>query len=161
VVLLAAQRTGSVHEHARVREDARQNASRKADHLRINLEEDVRSRAPAGFDAYRLEHVALPELALTDVNTSTDLFGRQLAAPFIVSSMTGGVAEAVPVITNLAIAAQECGVALGIGSQRAAVEQPELDCFYLRSGALPARRRDDRRGRAHPPPEPASGGAAA
>jgi isopentenyl-diphosphate delta-isomerase len=130
VVLLTAQQTGTVQTRPSPDQNGRQSSSRKADHLRINLEEDVRSRVSAGFDDYTLQHVALPEMALMDVDTSTSLFGRKLAAPFIISSMTGGVAEAVPVITNLAIAARECGVALGIGSQRAAIEAPELRAYY-------------------------------
>jgi isopentenyl-diphosphate delta-isomerase len=127
---LAAQQTGAIRGRAGLPGNGRQSSARKAEHLRINLEEDVRSRAATGFDDYRLEHVALPELALRDVDLSTGMFGKRLAAPFIVSSMTGGAPEALPVITNLAAAAQHCGVALGVGSQRAAVEMPELNGFY-------------------------------
>ncbi len=99
---------------------------RKADHIRINLEEDVRSGLTTGLERYRFVHQALPEHNLEDVNTRLTLFGRVLRAPVLISSMTGGTPEAERINRHLALAAQEHGVALGVGSQRAALEHPEL-----------------------------------
>src|SRR5512146_3532993 len=98
---------------------------RKAEHIRINLEEDVRSAATTGLDQYRLAHEALPELNLKDVDTGVRLFGRHLASPILISSMTGGTPEAERINRRLAEAAQAEGVAIGVGSQRAALEHPE------------------------------------
>ncbi len=99
--------------------------SRKEDHIRICMEEDV---APVdlttGFERYSLLHCALPEMSLADVDTRTRLFGKPLAAPFVLSAMTGGAEIAAPINRNLAAAAQAHGVAMGVGSQRAAIEQP-------------------------------------
>jgi isopentenyl-diphosphate Delta-isomerase len=95
---------------------------RKSDHLRINLEEDVRSGLTTGLEEYTFIHQALPELDLGKVDTSLNLFGRGLAAPMLVSSMTGGTEEAGEINQRLAEAAQECRVAMGVGSQRAAIE---------------------------------------
>jgi len=100
-------------------------AKRKADHLRINLEENVRSGLTTGLERYRFVHQALPELDLERVNTTLSLFGKTLAAPILISSMTGGTEEAGEVNQRLAEAAQECGVAMGVGSQRAALEDPK------------------------------------
>ena len=99
---------------------------RKADHIRINLEEDVRSGLTTGLERYRFVHQALPECNLEDIDSSLTLFGRALHAPVLISSMTGGTAEAERINRRLALAAQEHGVALGVGSQRAALENPEL-----------------------------------
>jgi len=101
-------------------------SSRKADHIRINLEEDVRSGITTGLEKYRFIHQALPELNLEEINTEVKVFNRLLAAPILISSMTGGTEQAASINRNLAIAAQETGVALGLGSQRAAIEHPEL-----------------------------------
>ncbi len=62
---------------------------RKAEHLRINLEEDVSSALGTGLARYRLVHQALPELSLDEIDTGLSLFGRTLRAPILVSSMTG------------------------------------------------------------------------
>ncbi|MEZ0395166.1 MAG: type 2 isopentenyl-diphosphate Delta-isomerase [Anaerolineales bacterium] len=98
---------------------------RKADHIKINLEQDVRSALSSGLEDYRFVHQALPELDLAAVDTSLTLFGKKLAAPILVSSMTGGTPEAGEINRRLAAAAQAVGAAMGVGSQRAALEHPE------------------------------------
>lgn len=100
--------------------------ARKADHIRINLEEDVRSGLTTGLERWRFIHQALPELDLDAVDLSLDLFGRRLRAPLLISSMTGGTEQAGAINRTLAEAAQACGIAMGVGSQRAALEQAEL-----------------------------------
>src|SRR5687768_3008463 len=109
---------------------------RKADHIKINLEKDVRSALTTGLEEYRFTHEALPELDLERIDTSLNLFGKPLAAPILISSMTGGTAEAQTINLRLAEAAQECMVAMGVGSQRAAIEHPEqAKTFQVRSVA--------------------------
>ena len=98
---------------------------RKADHIKINLEKDVRSALTTGLEKYRFTHEALPELDLESVDTGLNLFGKPLAAPMLISSMTGGTAEAESINLRLAEAAQETRIAMGVGSQRAAIEHPE------------------------------------
>lgn len=100
--------------------------SRKSDHIRINLEENVRSGLTTGLERFRLIHQALPELDLNQVDLSTTLFGKRLQAPLLISSMTGGTSEASRLNKNLARAAQQTGIAMGVGSQRAAIEDPSL-----------------------------------
>ena len=98
---------------------------RKADHIKINLEQDVRSALTTGLEKYHFTHEALPELDLNRIDTTLNLFGKQVAAPILISSMTGGTAEAETINLRLAEAAQECGIVMGVGSQRAAIEHPE------------------------------------
>ena len=98
---------------------------RKADHIKINLEQEVRSALTTGLEKYHFVHEALPELDLNRLDTSLNLFSKTLASPTLVSSMTGGTDEAETINLRLAEAAQECGVAMGVGSQRAAIEHPE------------------------------------
>ena len=100
-------------------------SERKSDHIRINLEADVRSGLTTGLERYRFEHQALPELNLEDVDTRISVFGHVLQVPILISSMTGGTPEAQRVNRHLAEAAQEVGVAMGVGSQRVALEHPE------------------------------------
>jgi isopentenyl-diphosphate delta-isomerase len=97
---------------------------RKADHIKINLEQDVRSALTTGLEHYHFVHEALPELDLEAVDLTCILFRKKLNAPILVSSMTGGTEEAGEINQRLAEAAQECGVAMGVGSQRAALEDP-------------------------------------
>ncbi len=104
--------------------------TRKSDHIRINLEEDVRSSITTGLEKYRFVHQALPELNLADINLSQPLFGKLLKAPILISSMTGGTSEAAAINKVLAQCAQESGIAMGLGSQRAALEHPEMAYTY-------------------------------
>jgi len=100
--------------------------SRKTDHIRINLDEDVRSGLTNGLENYHFVHRALPEIDLADVDESIKIFGKTLQAPLLISSMTGGTPQAAVINQNLAIAAQASGVAMGVGSQRAGIEHAEL-----------------------------------
>ncbi len=104
--------------------------ARKADHIRINLEEDVRSGLTTGLEHYRFVHRALPELNLEEIDLSLELFGRRLRAPLLISSMTGGTDQAAEINRALALAAQETGIAMGVGSQRAAIENPQLAASF-------------------------------
>lgn len=110
---------------------------RKANHIRINLEKDVQfPRLTTGLERYRFVHQALPEMDLEEVDTSVALFGRRLAAPLLISSMTGGTEQAREINLRLAAAAQQHGLAMGVGSQRVALEDPRLaDTFKVRAVA--------------------------
>lgn len=99
--------------------------ARKTDHIKINLEQDVRSGLSTGLERYQFIHEALPELDLDAVDTSMMLFGRELSAPILISSMTGGTEQAGKINQRLAEAAQECKLAMGLGSQRAALENSQ------------------------------------
>jgi len=107
---------------------------RKSDHIRINLEENVQSDLSSGLEKYHFIHRAIPELNLNDVDSSITLFGKQLSSPILISSMTGGTDDAARINQNLALAAQQARIAMGVGSQRIAIEHPELAwTFQVRS----------------------------
>lgn len=111
-------------------------AERKADHIRVNLEEDVDSGLIAGFEHLHFEHNALPELDLDGIDLSQEFLGKTLAAPLLISSMTGGTEKASEINRNLAKAAQAAGIAMGLGSQRVAIEDPSLaNTFNMREVA--------------------------
>ena len=100
---------------------------RKADHIRIVLDEDVGfDRLTTGLERYRFIHQALPEMDLAEVDLRTTAFGKVLRAPLLISSMTGGTGRADQINHCLAAAAQEAGIAMGLGSLRAALEDPAL-----------------------------------
>jgi isopentenyl-diphosphate delta-isomerase len=105
--------------------------SRKADHIRINLEQNVQfPRLKTGLERLRFVHQALPELDLAQIDTQVELFGKKLAAPLLISSMTGGTAMAQQLNERLAIVAQQERIAIGLGSQRAALRDPSLIPSY-------------------------------
>ena len=105
--------------------------SRKVDHIRINLEKNVDfPRLTTGLEHYRFMHRALPELNLNEIDTTINIFGKQLATPLLISSMTGGAEMARQLNRILATAAQEYGLAMGLGSQRAAIEDEALAYTY-------------------------------
>jgi isopentenyl-diphosphate Delta-isomerase len=94
---------------------------RKRDHIAIVLSGHAGSRASAGFDGIAFEHNALPELELDAIDLSTDFLGKTLKLPFLASSMTGGPESADGVNRAIAEAAEHCGFAMGVGSQRIAL----------------------------------------
>ncbi|MCJ7608948.1 type 2 isopentenyl-diphosphate Delta-isomerase [Candidatus Bathyarchaeota archaeon] len=106
---------------------------RKAEHLRICLTEDVQAKkVTTGFEDVHLVHKAVPEFALGDVDTSISFFNKELQAPIIIEAMTGGTPDALRINSNLAEAAEHFGLAMGVGSQRAALETPRLvDTFRV------------------------------
>ena len=99
-----------------------QISNRKADHIRVNLDENVMSGLTNGLENYTFIHEALPEVNYSDIETGLNIFNKHLNAPLLISSMTGGTEEARNININLAVAAEDRKVAMGIGSQRAALE---------------------------------------
>ncbi len=99
---------------------------RKMDHIRICLDREIESSIPTGFDDITLVHNAVPEINLDDVDVRTTFLGHQLQAPIIVTAMTGGHQEALPINKHIAQAIETLGLAMGVGSQRAAIEDPTL-----------------------------------
>ncbi len=95
-------------------------ARRKDEHLDICLESpNTPSHATNGFERYRFVHNALPEVALKEIDLSTDFLGRMISAPIIVGAMTGGTDRAGEYNRRLARAAAECNIGMALGSQRA------------------------------------------
>ena len=114
---------------------------RKADHLRIAAGPDVAHAGGTGFERLRLRHRALPQRDLADASLETELLGARLAAPLIVSAMTGGTEEAAVINARLARAACEHHLGLVLGSGRALLEDPSLLSTYRsadrRTGSWP------------------------
>lgn len=107
--------------------DVGQVEQRKADHIRINVEKDVAFKGvTTGLERYTFLHQALPELNLAAIDTTTTIFGKSMATPVFISSMTGGTAEAYHINRTLAAAAQQVGMAMGLGSMRATIEDNTL-----------------------------------
>jgi isopentenyl-diphosphate delta-isomerase len=103
--------------------------SRKDEHVRIAIEEDISAKHNY-WDDVILSHNALPEINKDEINLSIDLFDKKLKAPIIISGMTGGYIKAKKINENLANAAEKFQIGMGVGSQRAALEKPELKETY-------------------------------
>jgi isopentenyl-diphosphate Delta-isomerase len=110
---------------------------RKAEHIRICLESDVQFKMQGSrFDRYQFTHSCLPELDYQDIDLTTNLLGKQLGAPILISSMTGGTQQAKEINYRLAEAAQEYKLVMGVGSQRVAIEKPDVaNTFQVRKVA--------------------------
>jgi isopentenyl-diphosphate delta-isomerase len=104
--------------------------NRKKGHLEISLKKKVEAFIGTGFEDVIMIHRALPEIARSDIDISVRLFGHTLGAPLILEPMTGGVAEATKINRLLAKCAERYELAVGIGSQRAAIENPKLTRTY-------------------------------
>ncbi len=89
-------------------------SSRKGDHIRINLDQDVQSRLTTGLEEYRFIPRALPEIDLGDVDLSLQILGKTLRSPILISSMTGGTQEAGIVNHNLAKPLNNVGLPWGL-----------------------------------------------
>ncbi len=107
------------------------NGNRKREHLDICLTKKVKpEELTTGLEQYCFIHQALPEINLCDVDTSTDILNKKLNAPIIISAMVGGIKEAERINRNLAQTAQSMGLAMGVGSQRCGIDDPESGFSY-------------------------------
>jgi isopentenyl-diphosphate Delta-isomerase len=104
--------------------------SRKRDHVEAARKHDVEYSVSAGFEDVRFVHQPLPEMAFDDIDTECRLFGKMLSAPFIILGMTGGYPGAAKINAKLAAAAEQEGLAFGLGSQRAMIERPSMAATY-------------------------------
>ncbi len=102
---------------------------RKNDHIEICLSKDVNA-GHNYWDDMDLVHRALPEVDFDDMDLSAELFGVRLNAPIIISGMTGGTEFGRKINENLAVAAEKLGIGMGVGSQRAGLENTELFSTY-------------------------------
>jgi isopentenyl-diphosphate delta-isomerase len=115
--------------------DTTESRDRKAEHLQLAERREMQARENY-FHNYAFEHRALPEIDLAEVDPSVSFLGTRLEAPLLISCMTGGTGKAESVNRNLARAAERAGIAVGVGSQRKALEQPEqVHTFQVREHA--------------------------
>jgi isopentenyl-diphosphate delta-isomerase len=107
---------------------AEETRKRKAEHIRISLNQNVQARrVTTGFEDVHFVHKALPEVDKQKVNLSTTVFEHRFAAPLIVGAITGGTSEAKKINSVIADAVEELGLGMGVGSQRAAIEDKKLE----------------------------------
>ncbi len=110
--------------------DAVGTPKRKKDHIELSLRKESQYSFSAGFERVRLIHNSLPECSLLDVDASVKFLGRKISMPLVISAITGGYPKAKTINKGLAGAAQDAGVAFGLGSQRAMIENPKLTDTY-------------------------------
>jgi isopentenyl-diphosphate delta-isomerase len=103
---------------------------RKIEHVSVALGQDISAPQRANWQDIQFVHQALPEVDLDEVDTSVQFLGHTLRYPIVISSMTGGHPDVTAINRNLAMAAEQYGVALGVGSQRAAIVNPDVAHSY-------------------------------
>ncbi|HIH69314.1 type 2 isopentenyl-diphosphate Delta-isomerase [Methermicoccus shengliensis] len=123
-------------QKANEREVELATSRRKIEHIDICTQRQVEARPRAdgtrasGLDDLMLVHRALPELNMSEIDLRCTFLGKRLDAPLLISSMTGGHPETLDINRNLAIAAQRLGIGIGVGSQRAALEDASQQESY-------------------------------
>lgn len=110
--------------------------NRKKDHIRITLKNNVEPNRHF-FDDISLVHNALPEVNLSSIDTTSNFLGKNVSMPLLITGMTGGTQEAMKINMNLAKAAQNNGIMMGVGSQRAGIEHPAIQQTYRIRDAAP------------------------
>src|SRR5660397_238031 len=105
--------------------------NRKIEHLMVCAAEDVES-GKTGLEEVRFIHNAVPEIAKSKIDVTAEFLGRRFTAPIFIAGMTGGHREATAVNAALSEAAEQLGIGIGVGSQRAAIERPEqIESFSI------------------------------
>ncbi|MEM4799692.1 MAG: type 2 isopentenyl-diphosphate Delta-isomerase, partial [Acidilobaceae archaeon] len=107
-------------------------SSRKLEHVKLSVDKDVESKGSSLLEYVRLIHNPLPELDLEDVDLTVDVCNadKKIKAPIIIAGMTGGHPDVAWINEALARVAEEFGIAVGVGSQRAAIEDPSLESTF-------------------------------
>ncbi|MEM5860994.1 MAG: type 2 isopentenyl-diphosphate Delta-isomerase [Candidatus Aenigmatarchaeota archaeon] len=126
-----------------VRSESEKTSKRKEEHIKICLDKNVEHGSTLldeisfwKFEDIDFIHNALPEVDLEKIDISVEFLGKKLNAPIIISGMTGGTKIAEKINKNLAKAAENLNLAMGVGSQRAAIENKELEkTYYVRDVA--------------------------
>lgn len=107
---------------------AKETRKRKINHIRISLNQKVQARkATTGFEDIYFIHKALPEINKQEIDLSTTVLGHKFSAPLIVGAITGGAQEATEINATIAEAVEKLGLGMGVGSQRAAIEDKRLE----------------------------------
>ena len=110
--------------------EAEEIARRKGEHLQLAAEGDIETRSSAGWEDVHLVHDALPSIDAEDIDVGAVLLGHTVRLPLVISGMTGGHGRAIAVNELLARVAERTGIAMGVGSQRAALRDPSLAPTY-------------------------------
>lgn len=105
-------------------------SDRKLEHLKLCTHSNVEYRRKTGYEEIELIHKALPQINKEKINIKTEFLQKKLDAPIIITGITGGHPASLAVNRELARAAEELQIGMGVGSQRAAVENPELESTY-------------------------------
>ncbi|MBU4294198.1 MAG: alpha-hydroxy-acid oxidizing protein, partial [Actinobacteria bacterium] len=104
------------------------NEKRKEEHLEITLNKDVSfKKISPGFEGFSFIHQALPDIDMNEIDLSTEIFGKMLSLPLMLSPLVGGTAKTKEINKNLAKVASELKIAMGVGSQRTAIENIEVE----------------------------------
>ncbi len=107
--------------------EARATRKRKLEHIEICLEEDVQYTQSTLLEDVSFIHNAVPEISKDDIDLTIDFIGLEAAAPIVIAAMTGGHPKTYTINKRLADAAETLGLPIGVGSQRAALENPSLE----------------------------------
>ena len=120
--------------------------SRKLQHLNISLKKNVQFKVKTtglehvSFGGVGLKYDSLPEMDKGEVNLETSFLGKKFDAPLMVEAITGGVDEATEINKDIAKACEELGIGMGLGSQRAMIEDPSLkDTYFVRQNKFNSR----------------------
>jgi len=107
------------------------HTTRKKEHLDLSLNQDDRSRQNfSGFEDYYFIHNALPEISLNEIDTKITLFEKEMNLPLMISPMVGGINEAQKINRDLARVASAAKIAMGVGSQRVAINNENLAATF-------------------------------
>lgn len=125
---IVIEETSKIHINSEPSQSEQTNLDiiRKKDHIEINIKENVQSGLKTGFERIQFVHEALPELDYKNIDITTTFLDKKLQAPLLISSMTGGTSRAKEINYRLAKVAQQKGIAMGLGSMRVLLKEPDM-----------------------------------
>lgn len=120
------------------KEETIQLESRKAQHVKLVIEEDVGvEKATNGFELFEVIPTAIPNIDFNKISLTTNFLNQTFAAPVMVAGMTGGYPEARKINIRLARVCSKLGIPMGVGSQRAMIVNPEMTTTYAVKSEVP------------------------
>ncbi len=110
--------------------DDRGYSAIKDAHIGACLSNNVESDFPSGFESVRLVYEA-PDFAREEIDLTVRFLGKSLSLPLLVAPITGGGSRSAGINRSLATAAEQCRIAMAVGSQRPMLEKRASAESYL------------------------------
>lgn len=103
---------------------------RKEDHIELALKPENQGPLTTLLEDVSFIHYSLADLSYDNIDLEVEFLGFRLGGPILISAMTGGTSRAYEINKKLAEIAEKYRFAIGVGSQRMMIINPDTLYTY-------------------------------